>query len=76
MVEEFNFDDDTWDAICLARLRYVTTPNKRDWYHALRLYCGYTGGNYAMMHTVGSAADAWLQAHPTWVQRRHDTKEI
>jgi len=64
--DKLDFDDDTWDEICLARLRYNAGVNKRAWWRVLRTYCGYTGGNYAMMHSVSTAVDTWLAAHPSW----------
>jgi hypothetical protein len=66
MNHELNFDADTWDRLCLARLHYNEGTDKRTWWHALRMYANYKGGNQHLETKVARACDAWLLAHPSW----------
>ncbi len=65
-IDQFSIDHDTWDALCMARVRYRRGIDRSEWYHALRTHCGYTGGNHSMKGRMEKAVDAWLAAHPSW----------
>lgn len=69
---ELNLDDDTWDAVCRARLLYKRGINKSEWWHALRTYCGYNGSDYRRKAQIERKVDAWLAAHPSWSGRYVD----